>query len=105
MDDQPVVAQTPHHVEIDVGGDVGERHGGISGETGRSHQSEFLAGPEREDDAPAAGLHRRQHLRQAHDHRRPRGVVVRAIVDFAFLVLVRERTRRTAADVIVVGAH
>ena len=105
LHDQPVLAQTPDHVEVQIRHHLVERQRRVGDEPRRSDQAEFLAGPQREDDAAAARLRVREQLRQAQHDGRAGGVVVRAVVYFALLVLVGQRANRAAPDVVVVRAH
>ena len=105
LHDEFVVAQTAHHVEVQIRHDFREGHRRIGNEPRRSHQTELFAGPERENDAPAARFRLREQLRQAQHDGRPRGVVVGAVVNLAPLVFVRERANGAPPDVIVMRPH
>ncbi len=102
---QLVVAHPSDHVEVHIGGDVRERHGGRRDEGARPEQAHLFTRPERHDDATLP-LAARQLPRGLEHRRHARRVVVGAEVGLVGLVAARERTAAAAtSEVIVVGAY
>ena len=102
LDGQLVVLHAADHVEVQIGGDLIDRHRRLGGKRRRAEQPELFARPEVEQHVAPARLFG-QRLADRQHRRRSRRVVVGAGVDPARLFLARERAAAVAvAEMIVV---
>ena len=104
-----VLVQPAYHVKVDVGDNVRQGHGRLVGEMRRADCPDFLAGPKSDQETaleslrlprafPGEGPRELQHRSCA------RRVIVRTVVDLAFLARALQGPALAAAEMIIMGA-
>ena len=104
-----VFAEAADHVEVDAGDNIGEGGDGFLGEVVGTDEADFLTGPEGEDETAAKEVGALLAFGgegggEFEDSGGAGGVVIRAVVDFAFVFLAGQGTHLAAAKVVVVRA-